>query len=102
MSFIEPYLGCHHNAHLFGMILPTKEIRSQYIDHMKKLNIQVVPHYIPLHSSPAGRKFGEFTGKDMHTSTLSEQLIRLPLFYDMTDDQIEEVITKTLQFFKQF
>ena len=99
ISIIEPTKGCQHNAHLFGIILESKEVRVKFIEHMKKNEIAVVPHYIPLHSSPAGKKFGEFVGEDENTTDLSERLVRLPLFYELKDEEIRKVSESITNFF---
>ena len=74
--------------------------RSDFIKHMKKQDVMSVFHYIPLHSSPAGLKFGEFNGTDKYTTLESERLVRLPLFYQMNDAQVTKVINAVISFFK--
>lgn len=98
LKHIEPIDGVSHNAHLFAIICPDVFTRSRFIAHMKEHGIQVVPHYVPLHSSPAGKRFGEFSGEDINTTSMSERLVRLPLFYSMTDEQVKKVIEATLSF----
>ena len=92
ISIIEPKKGCHHNGHLFGIILKSTETRAKFIDFMKKHDVSVVPHYIPLHSSPGGLKYGDFIGVDKNTTDLSQRLVRLPLFYDLKESEIMQVI----------
>lgn len=66
---------------------------------MKEAEILTVFHYIPLHSSPAGRQFGRFVGEDRHTTRESERLVRLPLFYNLSDLDQRTVINSALSFF---
>ena len=75
--------------------------RSAYIEYMKSNDIKCVFHYVPLHSSPAGRKYGRFDGIDEHTTLESDRLVRLPLYYNMKHDDLEKVIEKTLCFFER-
>jgi dTDP-4-amino-4,6-dideoxygalactose transaminase len=98
IQHIEPLVGVTHNAHLYAIICRSSDSRVKFIAHMKECGVQVVPHYVPLHSSPAGKRFGEFSGEDKYTTSMSERLIRLPLFYAMTDEQVKEVIAATLAF----
>lgn len=91
---------CIHNAHMFYLKLSDINERSAFIEHMKQRNILTVFHYIPLHSSPAGQQFGVFYGKDQFTTAESERLVRLPLFYNMTNEELEQVIDAVLEFFQ--
>lgn len=75
---------CSHNAHMFYFKLPSLEIRTNFIKYLKDNEIQSCFHYVPLHSSPAGKKYGEFCGKDLYTTKESEKLVRLPLYYGLT------------------
>lgn len=85
--------GCVHNAHMFYVKLRDLEERTKFIDHMKERGILCVFHYIPLHSAPAGLKFGHFAGKDVYTTKESERLVRLPMYYGMNESVICEIIT---------
>ena len=87
-----------HNGHMFYLILRTKKERGEFISHMKSQGILAVFHYVPLHSSPAGRKFGSFVGDDMYTSNLSDRLVRLPLYFKMTNDDLKNVIHTAKKF----
>ncbi|QGM80158.1 dTDP-4-amino-4,6-dideoxygalactose transaminase [Otariodibacter oris] len=87
---------CEHNAHLFFLKLRNTQDRATFIQKMKEQGILTVFHYIPLHSSPAGEKFGDFNSEDIFTSLESERLVRLPLFYNMTDDELAKIINTTL------
>lgn len=91
--------GCIHNAHMFYIKAKDYEERTALIDFLKKNGILSVFHYIPLHSSPAGKRFGEFHGEDVYTTKESERLTRLPLYYSMTEADQQYVIDKVLEFF---
>lgn len=90
---------CVQNAHMFYIKLQDIGQRDAFISYMKEANILTVFHYIPLHSSPAGEKFGRFDGEDHFTTRESERLVRLPLFYNMDDSTQETVIAALLKFF---
>ena len=75
------------------------EERTKFISFMKENEIGCVFHYIPLHSSPAGVKFGRFDGNDKYTTTESNRLVRLPLWYGMKEAEVESVINTVKQFF---
>ena len=89
---------CKHNAHIFYMKTRNLDDRTRFIDYMKDNDILAVFHYIPLHISPAGKKFGEFRGEDIYTTKESERLVRLPLYYSM-DDQTQMYIINTVKKF---
>lgn len=91
--------GCVHNAHLFYLKLKNLEERTQFISHMKAHGISAVFHYVPLHSSIAGQKFGRFHGEDIYTTQESERLVRLPLYYGMTEQDRNNVIACVHDFF---
>lgn len=84
--------GCVHNAHMFYLKCPTLQARTALIDHLKVQGISAVFHYIPLHSSPAGRLFGRFHGQDENTTRESERLVRLPMYYGLAEEDGERVI----------
>lgn len=92
--------GCIHNAHMFYIKAKDLEERTALIQYLKENEIQAVFHYIPLHSAPAGRKYGEFRGEDKYTTSESERLMRLPLYYGLKDDEIAYVIEKVNEFYK--
>jgi len=81
-----------HNAHMFYIKLKTLDDRSNFIEKMNKKGISTVFHYVPLHSSPAGKSFGDFNGDDKFTTIESERLVRLPLWYGMTEMDLEKVV----------
>lgn len=91
--------GCMHNAHMFYLKTKNLEIRQEYIQFMKKNDILCVFHYVPLHSAPAGLKYGRFVGEDEHTTSDSDRLVRLPMYYNIDKDDLKKVIDKTLEFF---
>ncbi|MGP4132508.1 dTDP-4-amino-4,6-dideoxygalactose transaminase [Pantoea tagorei] len=90
---------CEHNAHMFYIKLRDSDDRQALISWMKEAEILTVFHYIPLHSSPAGERFGRFQGEDRFTTAESERLLRLPLFYNLTDNNQKTVISSLLSFF---
>lgn len=90
---------CEHNAHMFYLKTKGFDTRQAYIKFMKENDICCVFHYVPLHSAPAGKKYGRFVGKDEHTTSDSDRLVRLPMYYNMDSNDIEKVINKTLEFF---
>lgn len=73
---------CKHNAHMFYIKLKNIEQRSDFIEFMKANEIYCVFHYVPLHSSEAGIRYGRFNGQDIYTTLESNRLVRLPIFYD--------------------
>lgn len=90
---------CEHNAHIFYLKTKDLDTRQAYIKFMKENDICCVFHYVPLHSAPAGKKYGRFVGKDEHTTSDSDRLVRLPMYYNMDSNDLEKVINKTLEFF---
>ncbi|EFE96923.1 dTDP-4-amino-4,6-dideoxygalactose transaminase [Serratia odorifera] len=90
--------GCVHNAHMFYLKLKDINDRSAFIDYLKEAEIMTVFHYIPLHACPAGEKFGRFAGDDRFTSKESERLVRLPLFYNLSDVNQRTVINTVLSY----
>jgi len=91
--------ACEHNAHMFYIKLRDSDDRQALISWMKEAEILTVFHYIPLHSSPAGQQFGRFHGEERFTTVESERLLRLPLFYNLTDNNQNTVISSLLSFF---
>jgi dTDP-4-amino-4,6-dideoxygalactose transaminase len=77
---------CAHNAHMYNILLPSLGDRQRFIDTLKAQGIQPVFHYVPLHSSPAGQRFGRAHGQLQHTEALSERLVRLPLWVGLEAD----------------
>lgn len=90
---------CVHNAHMFYLKCKSLEIRQDYIRFMKENGISCVFHYVPLHSAPAGEKFGRFNGTDEYTTDESDKLVRLPMYYNIEKEDLHKVIEKTLEYF---
>ena len=90
--------GCVHNAHMFYIKLKDIAQRTAFIDEMKQKGVHCVFHYIPLHTAPAGLKFGRFHGEDRYTTKESERLVRLPMFYLLTLDQVDYICDKVKEF----
>ena len=91
---------CVHNAHMFYVKLRDLAQRTAFIRYLRDREISSVFHYIPLHSSPAGLKFGRFCGEDVYTTRESDRLARLPLYYGMKPEDRERVIDTVLSFFR--
>ncbi|MDD3416204.1 MAG: dTDP-4-amino-4,6-dideoxygalactose transaminase [Lachnospiraceae bacterium] len=89
---------CVHNAHMFYIKFNDLDTRQAYIQFMKENDILCVFHYVPLHSAPAGLKFGRFVGPDEHTTPDSDRLVRLPMYYNIEKEDLKKVIDKTLEF----
>lgn len=85
--------GCTQNAHMYYLLLPDLAIRTAFIDDMRKNGIATVFHYIPLHRSPAGKKFGRSHGELPVTEDLADRLVRLPLWVGL-EEQIDDVIAE--------
>lgn len=90
---------CRHNGHLFYIKVKDIEERTRLIEYLKQKGIMAVFHYVPLHSSPAGQKYGEFIGEDKWTTKESERLLRLPMYYDIKTEQKDRVIQSIKSFF---
>jgi dTDP-4-amino-4,6-dideoxygalactose transaminase len=84
-----------HNAHMYYLILSSKQRRDKFIENMKMHGIETPFHYVPLHSSPAGLKYGRFVGEDEITTSHSERLVRLPLWFNLQASEIEQIINRT-------
>ncbi len=83
---------CQHNAHMYYVLLPADVPRQPVLDGLKREGINSVFHYVPLHSSPAGQRYGRVHGSMDNTVSLSERLLRLPLWVGMSDEQQERVV----------
>ena len=90
---------CVHNGHMFYIKTKDMEERSALIDFMKKNDVLTVFHYIPLHSAPAGQKFGQFHGEDRYTTKESERLLRLPMFYQLKEAEVDYIAGKVKEFY---
>lgn len=98
LPYIPSY--CEHNAHMFYIKTKDMEERSMLIDFLRQKEILTVFHYVPLHSAPAGMKFGRFHGEDKYTTKESERLLRLPLFYTLTANQVEYITEQIKAFYR--
>lgn len=92
---------CQHNAHMYYIKVRNIDVRTKLICYLREKGICSVFHYVPLHSAPAGLKFGRFSGKDVYTTRESERLLRLPMFYNLGMEQVKE-ITDAIIAFKEF
>lgn len=90
---------CNHNAHMFYIKAKDLDERTKLISYLKSNGINSVFHYIPLHTAPAGKKYGEFVGEDVYTTKESERLLRLPLYYGMKKIDVERVIDAIMEFY---
>ena len=91
--------GCEHNAHMFYVKCRDLDDRTRFISFMKQRGIGCVFHYVPLHSAPAGLRFGRFHGEDLYTTAESDRLVRLPLYYGLTEEDRRTVIDAALDYF---
>lgn len=91
--------GCVHNAHMFYLKVADLAERTAFIDHLKGRGVMAVFHYVPLHSSPAGLRYGRFSGADEFTTRESDRLVRLPLYYGLAEKDRETVVEAVLDFF---
>ncbi len=93
--------GCVHNAHMFYIKARDVEERTALIDYLKSKEVMSVFHYIPLHTAPAGLKFGRFHGEDKYTTRESERLTRLPMFYGLTLEQVDYICEQVKSFYQE-
>ncbi len=93
--------GCVHNAHMFYVKTNDLAERSALIEWLQKDGISAVFHYLPLHSSPAGQKFGRFHGEDVYTTKESERLLRLPMFYGLKEEEVLRVCASVKAFYRK-
>ena len=91
---------CVHNAHMFYIKLKDLEQRTDFMAYMKENGVACVFHYVPLHSAPAGLKFGRFDGEDIYTTRESERLTRLPMYYGIEKNDVNTVIDCVLKYFE--
>jgi len=99
LPYIPDY--CTHNGHMFYIKVKDLNERTALINYLKQNGILAVFHYVPLHSSPAGLKFGRFYGEDKYTTKESERLIRLPLYHGLKDNEVYFVIEKIYEFYRR-
>lgn len=87
------------NGHLFYIVVKNLEERGRLIDYLKRENIYALFHYVPLHSSPAGKKYGRVASKMVVTDRIADTLLRLPLYYEMTESEIDRVVSCIYKFY---
>lgn len=90
---------CQHNAHMYYVKCKDLSERTAFMKHLRESGVSSVFHYIPLHSSPAGRRFGRFDGEDTFTTAESERLVRLPMYYGLSHDDRKCVIDAVSKFY---
>jgi dTDP-4-amino-4,6-dideoxygalactose transaminase len=83
---------CQHNAHMYFVLVPTAAERKRALEYLKKHGVFAIFHYIPLHDSPAGKRYGRPAGEMSRTINLSERIIRLPLWIGLTESKIQRVV----------
>ena len=91
--------GCVHNAHMFYLKCRDLNERTALIAFLKQNGVQAVFHYVPLHSAPAGLKFGRFAGEDRYTTRESDRLVRLPMYYQLARVDCERIIALVQDFY---
>lgn len=96
-----PYIpnNCEHNAHMFYIKTANLEERTALINYLAEHGVKAVFHYVPLHNSEAGRKYGEFVGKDRYTTNESDRLVRLPMFYSLKYEEINYIVNLIKKFY---
>jgi dTDP-4-amino-4,6-dideoxygalactose transaminase len=87
-----------HNAHLYYILLPTEHDREKLQKHLKEKGITASPHYVPLHSSKGGKKFGRLGSKTKHVDDFANRLLRLPFYYGLKNDEKSYVIEQVEKF----
>jgi dTDP-4-amino-4,6-dideoxygalactose transaminase len=95
-------VDCQHNAHMYYVILPTADIRNELLEALKDININAIFHYIPLHSSPAGMRYGRVHGRMDNTDSLSGRLLRMPMYNYIDDAKIQRVIESVIPLVKKY
>ncbi|MDD6203170.1 MAG: dTDP-4-amino-4,6-dideoxygalactose transaminase [Lachnospiraceae bacterium] len=93
--------GCTHNAHMFYIKARDLEERTRLIQFLKENDILAVFHYIPLHTAPAGLKYGRFHGEDIYTTKESERLMRLPMYYTLQEEEVAYICEKVMEFYEE-
>lgn len=93
--------GCTHNGHMFFLKCRNLQERTAFISFLKEHGVYSVFHYIPLHSAPAGLRFGRFHGEDVYTTRESERLVRLPMYYRLSKEDLDTVIRTVRAFYER-
>lgn len=92
--------GCLHNAHMFYLKTLTLEKRTALIEYLKQKGVMAVFHYVPLHSAKAGQCFARLHGTDKYTTQESERLVRLPIWYGISENEIQYIINTIIEFYQ--
>lgn len=92
---------CQHNAHMFYVKAANLDERTALIAYLKERGAQSSFHYVPLHSSPAGKRFGRFAGQDVYTTKESNRLTRLPMYYNLAPEDLQKVVSEIKAFYSQ-
>ena len=92
-------LNCQHNGHIFYIKLKEKKERLKLMKFLKSRGISTTFHFVPLHSSPAGKQFGDFVGADVNTTRESQRILRLPIYDAMKKNEVEYVCENLREFF---
>lgn len=92
--------GCVNNGHMYYIKVKDIRERTELIQFLAEDGIMAVFHYIPLHSAPAGKRFGTFFGEDRYTTRESERLLRLPMYYELEPDDVSEITGKVKEFYR--
>lgn len=97
-----PFTGedCMNNGHIFYIITRSQTERTELIEHLKARSVLSLFHYVPLHSSPAGMKYGRMSGTMEVTDDISERILRLPMYYELTDSDTERVVEAVEEFYR--
>lgn len=98
----QPYVPqeCEHNAHMYYLKVKDMKVRTRLLAYLRENGICSVFHYVPLHSAPAGQKFGRFAGEDVYTTKESERLLRLPMFYNLDMEDVKRIVDVIHKFHK--
>lgn len=96
----QPYVPqeCEHNAHMYYLKVKDMKVRTRLLAYLRENGICSVFHYVPLHSAPAGQKFGRFAGEDVYTTKESERLLRLPMFYNLDMEDVKRIVDVIYKF----
>lgn len=92
--------GCVHNGHMFYLKTKDMEERTKLISFLAENGIMAVFHYVPLHTAPAGIKYGRFSGEDIYTTKESDRLVRLPMYYRLTEDEVTYITEQVTKFYE--
>lgn len=97
-----PYIPaeCEHNAHMFYIKTGGLEERTALTAYLKDAGVGSAFHYVPLHSAPAGKRFGVMAGEDRYTTNTYERLLRLPMYYGLTEEEVEKACNRIMEFYK--